>query len=292
MIQQEQTSGNLYVVAVHIGDIEDLSVRAARTLRDVDRIACESVAHTKILLNKLGIPANRSKLFVLNDINEHQACEYVLDTVSQGSNVAIVTDSGTPLVSDPGYNVIRRAFERGVPVIPVPGPCSIIAIASVCPIPLNSFQFIGFIRPSGQEKRKHLVSIADSPLATIFFETAKRVLDTLSTLIELGFGERTLFLGRELTKTHEELMHGSIHELYSELSSRPSQLGEFVGVLSKSEVDDTLIDSDKLIKELIPHLKTSQIAGIVSRLTPMSRDVAYSRTVELQDRMPTPQREK
>ena len=285
MSQQQQTIGNLYVVAVHIGNVEDLSVRAARILRSVDRIACESLAHTKILLNKLGIPVNRSKLFVLNDINERQACEHVLDSVAQGKDIAIVTDSGTPLISDPGYSVIRRAFERSVPVIPVPGPCSLIAIASVCPIPLNTFQFIGFVRPSGQEKRKHLLEIAESNVATIFFETAKRVLDTLSTLNELGFGDRILFLGRELTKTHEELLHGSINELYSELRTRPTQLGEFVCVMSRNEVDGTLIDSDRLIKELIPHVKSSQIAGIVSRLTSMAREVAYSRTVELKERM-------
>lgn len=282
MSKQQKTNCCLYVVAVHIGNIEDLSGRAARILQSVDRIACESVAHTKILLNNLGIPVDRSKLFVLNDINEHQASEYVLDLVAQGRDVAIVTDSGTPLISDPGYNAIRRAFERKVPVVPIPGPCSLTAIASVCPIPLNSFQFIGFVRPSGQEKRRHLVSIAESTVASVFFETAKRILSTLAILTELGFGERALFLGRELTKTHEELLYGSVDELYSLLGSRSSQLGEFVGVLSKNEVDGKLLDSDKLIRELLPHVKASQIAGIVSRLTPLARDVAYLRTVELQ----------
>ncbi len=284
MSQQQKTSGTLYVVAVHIGNIEDLSVRAARILQSVDRIACESVAHTKILLNKLGIPLGRSKLFVLNDINEHQASEYVLDSVVQGSDVAIVTDSGTPLISDPGYSAIRRAFERHISVVPIPGPCSLTAIASVCPIPLNSFQFIGFIRPGGQEKRRHLVSIAESTAATVFFETAKRILSTLAILIELGFGNRALFLGRELTKTHEELLYGSIDEIYSELGSRSSQLGEFVCVLAKNDVDSKLLDSDNLIRELLPHLKASQIAGIVSRLTSLDRDTAYSRTIELQKR--------
>lgn len=285
MNQQQKTSGTLYVIAVHIGNIEDLSVRAARILRSVDRIACESLAHTKILLNNLGIPASRSKLFVLNDINEHQASEYVLDTVVHGSDVAIVTDSGTPLISDPGFNAIRLAFERDVPVVPIPGPCSITAIASVCPIPLNSFQFIGFIRASGREKRRHLLSIAESTVASVFFETAKRILSTLAILIELDFGERALFLGRELTKTHEELMYGSIKELYSELAARSSQLGEFVCVLAKNDVDNKSLDSDSLIRELLPHLKVSQIAGIVSRLTSLERDAAYSRTVKLQKRI-------
>lgn len=282
--QQQKTSGCLYVVAVHIGNIEDLSVRAARILGSVDQIACESVAHTKILLNKLGIPASRSKLFVFNDINEHQACEYVVDLVAQGSDVAIVTDSGTPLISDPGYNAIRHAFERSVTVVPIPGPCSLTALASVCPIPLNSFQFTGFIKPSGREKRRHLLSIAESTVASIFFETAKRILSTLAILIELGFRGRPLFLGRELTKTHEELLYGSIEEIYSQLSSRPAQLGEFVGVLAKCEVDGKLLESDNLIKELLPHLKASQIAGIVSRLTTLDRDAAYSRTIDLQKR--------
>lgn len=292
MNQHQKTSGCLYVVAVHIGNIEDLSVRAMHTLRSVDRIACESVAHTKILLNSLDIPVRRSKFLVLNDINEHQVSEHVVDSVAQGSDVAIVTDSGTPLISDPGYNVIRRAFERNITVVPIPGPCSLTTIASVCPIPLNTFQFIGFLRPSGQEKRRHLTSLAESSVATIFFETAKRVLATLSILIELGFGQRALFLGRELTKTHEELLYGSVDELHSELLSRRSQLGEFVCVLAKNEEDSTLLDSDKLIRELLPHVKVSQIAGIVSRLTPMAREDAYLRTIELQKRLfQSPQQE-
>lgn len=272
------------MVAVHIGNIEDLSGRAVRILRRVDRIACESMSQTKILLERLGIPVSRSKLFVLNDINEHQACKHVLDSVEQGFDVAIVTDSGTPLISDPGYIAIRRAFERKVAVVPVPGPCSLVAIASVCPIPLNAFQFIGFIRPSGQEKRRHLCQIGESTTATVFFETAKRILESLATLIDLGYGGRSMFLGRELTKTHEELLHGTVDELYSTLSSRSAQRGEFVGVMSKNEIDSTLLDSDALIRELLPHMKTSQIAGIVSRLTPVAREAAYARTIDLQKR--------
>ncbi|MCY3884857.1 MAG: rRNA small subunit methyltransferase 1 [Gammaproteobacteria bacterium] len=283
MHRKENASGRLYVVAVHIGNVEDLSVRAVRILQTVDRIACESVAHTKILLDKLGIPFNRSMLIVLNDINESKQSKQILDLVSQGSDVAIVTDSGTPLISDPGFTVIRRAFKRGQTIVPIPGPSSLTTIASVCPIPLNTFQFIGFVRPSGLEKRKHLMSIAESTVSSIFFETAKRIQSTLSTLIELGFGERELFLGRELTKIHEELLHGSVDELYSQLNSRTTQLGEFVGVLAKNETVSARLDSDGLIRELLPHVKASKVAAIVSRLTPMKREDAYSRTVELQE---------
>lgn len=285
MQKQEKASGRLYVVAVHIGNVEDLSVRAARILGTVDRIACESIAHTKILLNKLGIPFKRSSLIVLNDVNEHKLSEHVSNLVSQGSDIAIVTDSGTPLISDPGFSVIRRALKQNLSIVPIPGPSSLTTIASVCPIPLNTFHFIGFVKPSGQEKRKHLISMAESTVSTIFFETAKRIQSTLSTLIELGFGERELFLGRELTKTHEELLYGSVSELQSELDSRPAQLGEFVGVLAKNETDSTMLDSEKLIRELLPHVKASKIAAIVARLTPMKREAAYSRTVELLKRL-------
>ncbi len=285
MQKQARASGRLFVVAVHIGDIEDLSVRAIRILQTVDRIACESVAHTKILLDSLAIPFNRSRLIVLNDINEHKMSEHVLDLVSQGSDVAIVTDSGTPLISDPGFTLMRSAFEQSLTVVPIPGPSSLTAIASVCPIPLNTFQFMGFVKSSGQEKRKHLLSIAESRVPTIFFETAKRIQTTLSTLIELGFEDRELFLGRELTKTYEELLFGSVLELFSKLGTRTEQLGEFVGVLAKNESDSTLLDSERLIRELLPHVKASKVAAIVSRLTPMKREEAYSRAIAIRKQL-------
>ncbi|MYD79203.1 MAG: rRNA small subunit methyltransferase 1 [Gammaproteobacteria bacterium] len=285
MQKQARANGRLFVVAVHIGDIEDLSVRAIRILQTVDRIACESVAHTKILLDSLGISFNRSRLIVLNDVNEHKMSEHVLDLVSQGSDVAIVTDSGTPLISDPGFTLMRSAFEQSLTVVPIPGPSSLTAIASVCPIPLNTFQFIGFVKSSGQEKRKDLLSIAESRVPTIFFETAKRIQTTLSTLIEMGFEDRELFLGRELTKTYEELLFGSVLELFSKLGTRTEQLGEFVGVLAKNESDSTLLDSERLIRELLPHVKASKIAAIVSRLTPMKREEAYSRAIAIRKQL-------
>ena len=274
-------SGGLYVVATPIGNLGDISSRAGEVLRKCQIIACESIQRTRILLQHLEISRKREDLIVLNDVHEISATRQVLQQLEEGRCVALVSDAGTPLISDPGFRIVKFALSQGFLVTPIPGACSIAAIASVCPIPLNRFQFLGFIRSSGDAKTKQLSDIGNSSQPTIFFETAKRMVGTLQRLDELGFGNREVFLGRELTKTHEELLFGTVKSMLTTLTARESLLGEFVAVLDKIDSTQSVSDGDDLIHELLPLLKPSQIARVVARLTGSTREKIYKRVEQL-----------
>ena len=284
-MQRAAMTGRLFVVAIHIGNTEDLTARSVRILRNASRIACESLSRAKILLKHLDIPFNKSSLIVLKDVHEDAGTSQVLRALDAGHEVALVVDAGTPLISDPGFRVVRETHSRGIATTPVPGASSLTALASVSPIPLNTFKFIGFLRSRGEAKRSQLADIGDSQVPTIFFETSKRVLATLRTWIDLGFGNREVFLGRELTKTHEELLYGSVADVCRKLENRPQVLGEFVGVLAESTVEIKTLEADSLIRELLPHVKPAQIARIVANVTSLPRDEAYLRTTELRERL-------
>lgn len=278
-------TGRLFVVAIHIGNTEDLTERSVRVLRGVSRIACESLSRAQILLKHLDISFHKSSLIVLKDVREDIGSHQVLQALKEGHKVALVVDAGTPLISDPGFRLVREAFSQGIGIVPIPGTSSITALASVSPIPLNRFQFVGFLRATGQAKRSQLASLGDSQVPTVFFETSKRILATLRTWVELGFGDREVFLGRELTKTHEELIYGSVKEVCVQLEDRPRVLGEIVGALAAASSVARTLEADSLIRELLPHVKTAQIARIVANLTSVEREEAYHRATELRQRL-------
>lgn len=278
-------TGRLFVVAIHIGNSEDLTDRSVRVLRSVSRIACESLSRAQLLLKHLDIAFRKNSLIVLKDVREDIGSKQVLQALNDGHQVALVVDAGTPLISDPGFRLVREVVSQGIGIVPIPGTSSITALASVSPIPLNRFQFVGFLRATGQAKRSQLASLADSQIPTIFFETSKRILSTLRTWIELGFSDREVFLGRELTKTHEELLFGSVEEVCLQLADRPRVLGEIVGVLAATPSSTKTLEADSLITELLPHVKIAQIARIVANLTSVERDEAYHRATELRERL-------
>ncbi len=247
----------------------------------MDRIACESVRRAQILLNHFDIPFDKNGLIRLDDAHEDAATDRVVTALQAGEDVALVSDAGTPLISDPGFLVVRKSFDLGIHVVPVSGPSSITTIASVSPIPLNQFQFVGFLKTSGSTRRKQLFELGASTVPTIFFETANRMLAVLEVMQELGLGNRDLCLGRELTKTYEELLYGTVDQVREELGDRGEVLGEFVGVLGGSDDSSSHRNADELIQQLLPHLQVPQIARIVANLTDLDRRTAYQRAMEL-----------
>ena len=277
-------TGCLYVVGTPIGNIEDITARAVKVLASVEKIACENTRRTLKFLNRLNIRVHKDDLILLDDVHESSAAKTTISFLDRGKDVALISDAGTPLVSDPGFTVVREASSKGLTVQPVPGSSAITTIASVCPIPLNRFHFIGFLRPSGSAKRMQLTEILDSNKPTIFFDTARRFENTLETIQELGHGTRKIFTGRELTKLHEELIHSTVEELLESLRARDSLKGEIVCVLEASKLPSRSVDVDKLIMNLVPHMKTAQIARIVRDVTSIDRDEAYARVMELQSR--------
>lgn len=214
--------GSIAVVSTPIGNPGDLSSRALRVLQEADIVAAEDTRTSRRLLASHGI----TKLLVsYHDWNEADRAETLLRRAEQGERVALVTDAGTPGMSDPGYDLVRAARQRGLSVFPVPGPSALTAFLSVCGLPTNAFSFFGF-PPNRSSARKSFYSpLADRPETLVFFESPRRVVAALADAIEV-FGDRECALGREMTKTHEEFLFGDLSSVLHVLQARPKVLGE------------------------------------------------------------------
>ena len=236
----------LYLVATPIGNLEDITLRALRILRDeVEIIACEDTRQTLKLLDHFQI---RKRLVSYHDHNEASRSAELLDAFGRGASVALVSDAGTPLISDPGYRIVHSAVEIGVPVVPIPG-CSAALTALVASgLPANEFRFIGFVPPKSGARRRLLETLQTEPSTVIAYESPHRILDFLSDAAEV-LPNRPLVLGRELTKLHEEFLRGTASVLHSQLAARPSIKGEFTVVLGglgssrNSDIDPLDVDA-------------------------------------------------
>ena len=264
-----RNTGNLYVVATPIGNLEDITARAARVLQSVEILACEDTRRCRILLRHLG--ANPTELISLHDHNESAATRRVLARLASGRDVALVSDAGTPLVSDPGFELVREAHRAGVAVTPVPGPSALTAALSASPLPAGRFFFEGFLPARGGPRRQALSQLLRRRATTVFFEAPHRVARTLADLDELGAGERRITLCRELTKAFETIVHGAV----TEVAQRVGPLkGEFVCVLEGSR-EAAAGDSEGVLTTLLEELPPAQAARLTARLTGESRTRLY-----------------
>ena len=224
-------SGRILIVSSPIGNLEDLSPRARQALETADLIACEDTRHSGRLLAHLGI---KKRMLSMHDHNEHHRLPQLIEALEQGLIIAILSDAGTPLVSDPGFILVREAASRGIPVEPIPGPSALLAALVVSALPPYPFTFLGFPPPkSGKKRRRFFRQTVDLEHTLIFYESPHRLLSSLKdALTELG--DRPAAICRELTKLHEEVLRGPLSELHETLSQRPSLKGEFVVVLGKA----------------------------------------------------------
>ena len=280
----ERHVGRLFMVATPIGNVLDVSTHCAEVLATVTIIGCESINRTKILLNSLRISYHNTNFIVLNDPREQFATRKILEYLLQGLDVACVTDAGTPLVSDPGFELVRLAYENDIKVTPIPGPSSLTSLLSICPIPTNQFQFVGYLQRKKEAKKRQLLSLQTSSIPTVFFEAPQRIVGSLELMLQCDLSERTVFIGRELTKKFEEHFLGSVKSVYENLKNRESVKGEFTAVLAASTESTQDFSADALIRRLIPFLKVSQIAGIVSDLTAEDRSQIYDRILLIRDK--------
>jgi 16S rRNA (cytidine1402-2'-O)-methyltransferase len=220
--------GTLWIVATPIGNLGDLSPRAAEVLASADVIACEDTRRTGLLLQHLG---TKKTMRSLHEHNERARVAEVLDLLAAGKSVAVVSDAGTPLLSDPGFVLTREAARAGFIVRPVPGPSATLAALVVSGLPPYPFVMLGFPPPRSGKRRTFLRRFADLDATLVFFESPHRVLASLDDAIEV-FGDRPAALARELTKVHEEVLRGSLGELRAALAARPSIKGEIVMVVA------------------------------------------------------------
>lgn len=217
--------GTLYIVSTPIGNLEDISTRAIKTLKSVDIIACEDTRHSSKLLNTFDI--HTSKISYYDEVEERRSVT-LINMMETGKSVALVSDAGTPGISDPGYRVIEKAVEADIPVIPIPGPSSILAALVASGFATDRFVFEGFL-PRKKGRKTRLEELSQEPRTIILFESPMRLLKTLNDLRDY-FGERRVAIGREMTKLYEEYLHGSLSEMITHfLNEKPR--GEFVLVL-------------------------------------------------------------
>ena len=202
-------SGTLYIVATPIGNLEDITLRALRVLKEADVIACEDTRHTRKLLSHYQI----SKPTVsYHEHNERERSAELIEKLEAGLNIALVSDAGTPLVADPGFRVVREAIDRGVPVVPIPGPSAIITAVSASGLPAAEFAFFGFLPARGAARKARLKALADVKSTLVFYEAPHRIKETIADARD-AFGDRECVVARELTKVHEEFVRGSLSVL-------------------------------------------------------------------------------
>ena len=229
--------GTLYIVATPIGNLEDMTVRAVRILREVDLIAAEDTRHTRELLTHFGISKPLTSYF---DHNKTVKGTLILDKLKDGISVALVSDAGTPCISDPGYQLVRDAVVAGVPVVPIPGACAAVAALSVSGLPTDSFAFEGFLPNRSGKRREKLTVLKEEKRLLIFYEAPSRLMATLSDIAEI-FGDRNVVVAREITKIYEELLRGRVSTLLTALQGRQLK-GEIVLLVGPSEETPTVRD--------------------------------------------------
>jgi len=221
------STGTLYIVATPLGNLEDITLRAIRILKEASVIACEDTRRTVKILNRYEI---RTPLFIFHEYNKVRAGKSILRRLRDGDSVALVSDAGTPAISDPGYELVREAIGAGVPIEVVPGPSALVAALVVSGLPTDHFTFEGFLPARREKRRKAMQGLAAGTRTMIFYESPQRLAAFLHEAAEI-FGDRQVCVVRELTKVHEEILRGSLSELDAEISGRGSVLGEVTIVI-------------------------------------------------------------
>ena len=222
--------GVLYIVATPIGNLEDITLRALRVLKEVDLIAAEDTRHTQKLLTHYGIA---SRLTAYHEHNEKTKAQSLVEQLKQGKRMALVCDAGTPAISDPGYRLVREAISAGVRVVPIPGPSALTAVLSVSGLPTDRVVFEGFLPAKKAERKRRLESLRDESRTIVFYEAPHRLKDCLQDLFQV-LGDREIVLAREMSKIYEEFLRGRLSDVKNEVEGR-KVLGEVALVVRGSE---------------------------------------------------------
>jgi 16S rRNA (cytidine1402-2'-O)-methyltransferase len=272
--------GTLYIVATPIGNLADISERALQTLANVDLIAAEDTRHTGKLLSHFGI---KTRTFALHDHNEKQKAQQLLDWLNEGKNIALVSDAGTPLISDPGYAVVNLCRNEGATVTPVPGACAAISALCCSGLPTDRFQFIGFSPAKSQARQQFFIDAYESGITSIMYESTHRImasLDDLSTA--LGADQHVVF-AKELTKTYETFFSGSVTELIAFLTNEPErQRGELVLMLpgKPAQQDEIPDEAKRMLALLEPEMPLKKACGIVADYFGLKKNALYKSVID------------
>lgn len=273
----------LYLVSTPVGNLGDITLRALEVLSGCDVIACEDTRTSGVLLKRYGI--DRKKI----SYTEHNAAargEEILRRIGDGEAIALISDAGTPLVSDPGFRLVEEAVAQGISVIPIPGASAPLAALVGSGLPNDDFRFVGFLPTKAQAKEQKLQSLVSETPSLMFFESPARISATLSTAADVFGNERRACVARELTKMHETFHRGSLAELAIEFATMERVRGEIVLVIEgASPLVATAEDAETLLREALKTMKTKDAAAEVSRITGLSRQDLYKQALALKKKV-------
>jgi 16S rRNA (cytidine1402-2'-O)-methyltransferase len=272
-------AAGLYVVATPIGNLGDITLRALQTLAGADCIACEDKRVSSRLLDRYAI---RSRLLAYHDHNADRSGPQLIEWIRQGKSVALISDAGTPLISDPGFRLVRDARAAGLPVWPIPGPSAPIAALSASGIPADHFHFEGFLPSKSQARRSRLGELKAVAATLVFYESPNRMGDSLADMSSLLGEDRQLCVYREITKRYEEAVAGSAKSL-AERFGEGTAKGEFV-IIAAPPSADAGADPDAVLAELLQKMKVAEAAAEAAALTGLSKRLLYQRALELSRR--------
>ncbi len=267
--------GTLYVVATPIGNLSDISARAREVLSEVSAICAEDTRHTKSMLQAYSID---KPLIALHEHNESDIAWKMVERLKTGDSLALVSDAGTPLVSDPGYRLVREVREAGFPVSPIPGACAAIAALSVAGIPSDRFCFEGFLPAKSSGRRERLQNLAREPRTLVFHESSHRIEESLTDFVSIFGAEREAVVARELTKLFETVLGNTLGGLLEKVQQDENQRkGEFVVIVRGCEDDSgvALAEGQRLYAKLVEHMKPSQAAKLAAELSGAPRKALY-----------------
>ncbi len=272
-MSEPSTGGTLYVVATPIGNLGDITLRALEILKQVDLVAAEDTRHSRKLFNHYGIT---TRMTACHEHNEAHKGEYLLQLLQSGSDIALISDAGTPAISDPGEMLVRRCREAGIRVVAVPGASACISALSVAGLPTRRFSFDGFLPPKQGARRRQLQEYAACPVTTVLYEAPHRLVHTLADIVEVLGGQRQLAVARELTKVHEELFRGSAAMALEHFGATTVR-GEIVLLLAPAPAAQPQVDMTEALRELCAtgEMSTKDIARKVAADYAISVSAAY-----------------
>ncbi len=276
---EEQLPNGLYVVATPIGNLDDITLRALTVLRSVALIAAEDTRHTRQLLQHFSI---NKPLMALHDHNELQQKDKIIEKIKEGQSIALVSDAGTPLISDPGFTLVRALQEQHLPVITIPGPSALIAALSIAGMPCAQFVFEGFLPAKAGAREARLQQLKNETRTQVFYASVHRVEDDVNAIAAVYGDTRAMVLLRELTKRHETVVFGTVTEVQHYLAKDEHALkGEFVLVVAGDSAvyEEVNAETERLLKILLPTLPLKQAVAIVSEILGVAKNPVYEKAL-------------
>jgi len=274
--EERELAPGLYLVATPIGNLEDITLRALRVLKQAGLIACEDTRHTQKLLNHYGI---KTSTISYHEHNEAERAAELVEQLSKGARIALVTDAGTPSISDPGFRVVKEAIERGIPVIPVPGPAAVVAALGGSGLPSDSFSFRGFLPAKSGARRRELEAIRTSTATEIFYEAPHRLKETLEEIVTVLGSTRSVVIAREMTKIHEEFLRGQAGSVLQMINNREMAKGEITLLIGPAGAEKTPATTSvrNRVQELTRDRKLDAKAALkkVAKERGISKSAAY-----------------